>query len=103
METVDKYARRRVIEEIIKRWIHKNPEGIASFASAVKKMRQGKPFENQMNVYKATIPSNLMRQIDFALQLDEGQRLFDPDGELEWFSTKFPEFIIPYDRTETVR
>lgn len=103
METSDRNDRRRVIEEIVKRWIKKNPETLVTFADTVKLMRQNRPFENQMHIYKATIPGDLFRQLDFAVSSDGEPRLFDPDGELEWFASKFPEFIIKYDRTESER
>jgi hypothetical protein len=103
METSDRNDRRRVIEEITKRWISKHPEELKNFAKAVKEMRQGRPSENQAMTYKATIPGDLFRQLEFALSSDGSPRLFDPDGELKWFSEKYPEFIIPYDRHETVR
>ena len=103
MENTDIRGRRRIIEEIADRWIAKNPEKLKIFASAVKEMRQERPPENQAQIYKATIPGDLMRQLDFAISEAGEPRLFDPDGELKWFGEKYPEFIIPYDRSSLVR
>lgn len=102
MESYEKKDRRRLIDEIVRRWIRKHPEEFSTFADAVKKMRQGRPYENQMHTYKATIPGDLFRQLELALSSGEEARLFDPDGELEWFSANYPEFIIRYDKTERV-
>lgn len=103
METSDKYARRKVIEEVAKRWIKKNPETLKTFASTVKSMRQAKPYENQAHTYRATVPGDLMRQLEFAVQATDDARLFDPEGELQWFCDNFPEFTIPYDKTSIER
>lgn len=102
MELSDKKARQRVIEEIVDRWKKKYPEKVQIFAEAVKDMRQGHVPENQAMSYKATIPGDLYRQLDYALIATDDIRLFDPDGELQWFEQNYPEFIIPYDRTESV-
>lgn len=103
MENTDIRDRRRVIEEISDRWIAKNPERLKTFSEAVKGMRQERPSENQAQVYKATIPGDLMRQLDFAISDSGEPRLFDPNGELKWFGEKYPEFIIPYDGSSLVR
>lgn len=100
MEKSDISSRRKVIEELVDRWVRKNPEALQTFASQVRLMRQGRPKENKTHVYRATIPGDLMRQLEFAVSSGDA-RLFAPDGELEWFCKKYPEFTIPYDRTET--
>lgn len=102
METSDKNARRRLIEEIVSRWEQKNPDKLKSFAETVREMRQNRPYENQGQVYKATIPGDLMNQLEFAISSND-IRLFDAPGELKWFCDKYPEFTIPYDRSEIVR
>lgn len=103
MEQTDLKARRKLIEEITKRWKTKNPEAVKAFADNVREMRQSKPYENQAMTYKATIPGVLFRQLDFAVSSSGDPRLFDPDGELAWFAKEFPEFIIPYDASDSVR
>ena len=102
MEHSDRNARRRLIEEIVDRWIGKNPEALRSFAENVKEMRQGRPNENQGHIYRATIPSELMRQLEFAISSGD-VRLFDVEGELSWFCGRYPEFTIPYDRSTLER
>lgn len=103
METSDRNGRRRIIEEITARWMAKNPENVKAFADTVKEMRQEQITENKAMSYKATLPGELFRQLDFALSTDGDARLFDPDGELQWFAEKYPEFIIPYDRSSISR
>lgn len=103
MELTQRNDRRKLIEEITERWIGKNKETLSTFARAVREMRQAKPYENQGHVYVATIPSDLMKQLEFAISGEGGERLFDPDGELKWFSEKFPEFKVSYDRNESER
>ncbi len=103
METIDKAGRHRIIEELVARWIRKNPGVIQIFADNVKDMRQGRASENQAMSYKVTLPGDLFRQLDYALSETDDQRLFVPDGELEWFSQRYPEFNIPYDRSTLVK
>lgn len=98
MENSEKRDRRRLIEGIVDRWVEKNKDVLASFGEAVKEMRQGRAPENQAMSYRATLPGDLMRQLDFALSSEGGARPFDPEGELEWFAKTYPEFIIPYER-----
>ncbi len=103
MENVEIRDRKRIIQEITDRWISKNKEIFKDFAATVQGMRQLRPTENQAHIYKATIPGDLMRQLEFAISNEGEPRLFDPAGELKWFGEKYPEFIIPYDRSSSVR
>ena len=103
MELSDKRGRQRIITEITTRWIAKHQEELQNFKESVRQMRQGKPSENQGMILKATIPVDLMKQLDFALESTDDARLFNPDGEIGWFSNKFPIFIVPYDRHKSVR
>lgn len=98
MEKSQRDGRRRIIDEIVSRWKTKNPDKLKIFADNVKEMRQGRITENKAMSYKATLPGDLFRQLDYAVSTDGDARLFDPDGELKWFADKYPEFIIPYDR-----
>ncbi len=103
MDTAQRNGRRRVIEEIVARWKAKNPDTLKIFADNVKEMRQERITESKAMSYKATLPGDLFRQLDYAVSTDGDARLFDPDGELTWFADKYPEFIIPYDRTSLAR
>lgn len=103
MELTQRNDRRKLIEEITERWIKKNRDKLVSFAESVREMRQAKPYENQGHVYVATVPSDLMKQLEFAISSEGNDRLFDPEGELKWFSDKFPEFKVSYERNESER
>lgn len=103
MENTERRDRQRIITEIVARWVSKNPELVKTFSDSVKEMRQGVAQENQAMSYKATIPGDLFRQLDFAISGDGEPRLFDPDGELKWFAENYPEFVVPYDRSTLER
>jgi hypothetical protein len=103
MEQTAKRDRRRVIEEIVARWVAKYPERLKVFADSVREMRQGRATENQAMSYRCTVPGDLFRQLDYAVLETDDKRLFDPDGEIQWFAEKFPEFTVPYDRSTLER
>lgn len=98
----DSSARRKLIEEIVRRWQSKHKEEMQNFADEVKELRQQKPYENLALFYRMTIPGDLYRQLEFGISSGD-VRLFEAEGELAWFKNTFPEFLVPYDSTDTVR